>query len=133
MANTETGRPLTGILIILISVVLFFVLFFAVRNSPNSKIIETNIGESFTITMDSNPTTGYQWQVARQLDAGLVELIGSQYIHPKTDLVGAPGKEEWSFKAIRAGKTIISFDYVRPWEKNELPAQTDTFIIIIME
>jgi len=133
MANTETGRPLTGILIIAVSVVLFFVLFFAVRNTENSNVIETNIGKSFAITLDSNPTTGYQWQIARQLDTGLLELVDSQYISSKTDLVGAPGKEEWSFKAIRAGKAIISFDYVRPWEKNELPAKTNSFIVIIRE
>jgi len=127
MATSETGRPLTGILIIAVSVVLFFVLFFSVRNT------ETSVGKSFTITLDSNPTTGYQWQITRQLDTGLLKLVDSKYIAPKTGLVGAPGKEEWTFKATRAGKAIISFDYVRPWEKDEMPAQSDSFIIIIGE
>ena len=133
MATSETGRPLTGILIIAISVVLFFVLFFAVRNSENSKVIETKVGKSFTITLDSNPTTGYQWQISKQLDSGQLELIDSKYASSKIDLVGAPGKEEWSFKAVRAGKVIISFNYVRPWENDQLPAQTDSFIVIIRE
>ena len=133
MATSETGRPLTGILIIAVSVVLFFVLFFSVRNTENSKVIEASVGKSFTITLDSNPTTGYQWQITRQLDTGLLKLVDSKYIAPKTGLVGAPGKEEWTFKATRAGKAIISFDYVRPWEKDEMPAQSDSFIIIIGE
>ena len=124
-------RQITGILIIAVSVILFFVLFFAIRGAKNDKIVEAAVGKNFTITMDSNPTTGYQWQIARQMDTGLVELIDSQYIAPKTGLVGAPGKEEWHFKAIKEGKAIISFDYVRPWEKDELPAQTETFIVII--
>ena len=133
MANTGTGRASAGILIIAVSVVLFFILFFAIRNTENSKFIETSVGRSFTITLDSNTATGYQWQIARQLDTGLLELVDSRYIPPKIDLVGTLCKEEWAFKAIRAGKAIISFNYVRPWEKDELPAQTDSFIIIIGE
>jgi inhibitor of cysteine peptidase len=124
-------RQISGTLIIVVSVILFFVLFFAIRGARNDNIIETAVGKSFTITLDSNPTTGYRWQLARQMDTGLVELVNSQYIAPKTDLVGAPGHEEWHFKAIREGKAIISFDYVRPWEKDELPVQTESFIIII--
>jgi inhibitor of cysteine peptidase len=124
-------KQITGTLIIVVSVILFFVLFFTIRGTKNDKIIETIAGKNFTITLDSNPTTGYQWQIARQIDIGLVEIIDSQYITPKTSLVGAPGKEEWHFKAIKQGKTIISFDYVRPWEKDELPVQTESFIVVI--
>jgi inhibitor of cysteine peptidase len=124
-------RQTTGTLIIAVSVILFFVLFFAIRVAKNDNIIEATVGKSFTITLDSNPTTGYQWQVARQMDTGMVELIDSQYIAPKTDLVGAPGKEEWHFKAIKEGKAIISFEYVRPWEKDELPGQQESFIVIV--
>ena len=131
MATTEHGRPLTGILIIVISVVLFFVLFFAIRNTENSKVIETNIGKSFAINLDSNPSTGYQWQIVKALDTGLLELVDSKYIPPETNLVGAPGKEEWTFRAIKAGKAIISFNYVRSWENNVAPAKTDYYIVMI--
>jgi inhibitor of cysteine peptidase len=124
-------RQISGTLIIAVSVILFFVLFFAIRGAKNDKIIETTVGKSFTITLDSNPTTGYQWQIARQIDTGLVELIDSQYIAPKTGLVGAPGHQEWNFKVIKEGKAIISFEYVRQWEKDELPVQTESFIVII--
>ena len=126
-------RQIAGTLIIAVSVILFFVLFFAIRGAENDKIIETTIGKGFTITLDSNPTTGYQWQIAKALDTGLIKLIDSQYIAPKTDLVGAPGHEEWHFKAQKSGKAIISFDYIRPWEKDELPVQTESFIIIIRD
>ncbi len=53
-------RQITGTLIIAVSVILFFVLFFAIRGAKNDKIIEANVDKSFTITLDSNPTTGYQ-------------------------------------------------------------------------
>jgi inhibitor of cysteine peptidase len=124
-------RQITVILIIAVSVMLFFVLFFAIRGTKSDRIIETAVGKNFTITLDSNPTTGYNWQIVRQMDTGLVELVDSQYIAPKTDLVGSPGHEEWHFKAIREGKAIISFEYKRPWEKDESPVQTESFIVII--
>jgi inhibitor of cysteine peptidase len=124
-------RQLTSILVVAVSVILFFALFFAIRGARNDKIMETTAGESFTITLDSNPTAGYKWRIAQQIDTGLLELIDSRFIAPKTNLVGAPGQEKWHFKAIKTGKAIISFDYIRPWEKDELPAQRETFIVII--
>ncbi len=124
-------KQIAGTLIIAVSVILFFGLFFAVRGTKNGKIIETTVGKSFTITLDSNPTTGYKWQIARQMDTGPVELIGSKYIPPETGLTGAPGKEEWHFKAIKEGRATISFDYLRPWEEDELPAQTKSFVVTI--
>jgi inhibitor of cysteine peptidase len=124
-------RHLAGTLIIAVSVILFFVMYLTIRVAKNDKIIETAAGKSFTISLDSNPTTGYQWQIAREMDTGLLELIGSQYIATKTGIVGAPGKEQWHFKAIKEGKAIISFSYARSWEKDELPTQTESFIVII--
>jgi len=124
-------KQITVILIIAVSVILFFVLFFGIKNAKSERIIETALNKNFTISLVSNPTTGYQWQIVRQMDTGLLELLNSKFIAPETNLVGAPGHEEWSFKAIKKGKTIISFAYSRPWEKDELPVQIETFIIII--
>lgn len=124
-------RQLTGSLIIAVSVALFFVLFFAIKYANNSNVIKINAGSDFTIALESNPTTGYKWEIANPLDAKLLKLLDSKYIPTKTDLVGVPGKEEWTFKAKKTGKTIISFDYARPWEKDTPPVQTDYFIIII--
>jgi hypothetical protein len=43
-------RQITGTLIIAISVMLFFVLFFTIGGTKNDKIVETTVGRSFTIT-----------------------------------------------------------------------------------
>jgi predicted secreted protein len=124
-------RQLISILIIAVSVILFFVLFFGIRGAKDDRIIEIATGKSFSIILDSNPSTGYLWEISKQPDKSMLELVDTKYIPSEIEIPGAPGKEEWTFKAIKTGKAIISFDYIRPWEKHELPARTESFIVII--
>ena len=94
-------------------------------------VIETNSGKDITITLESNRTTGYEWQLAVPLKDGILAFAHSEYIPSSTDLVGAGGKEKWTFKALKEGKTSLSFIYVRPWEKDVAPAAQKTFAVII--
>ena len=96
-----------------------------------SKMIETRAGKKFTITLEANATTGYQWQFAKPLDESILQLISSDYLTDKTELVGAPGRQVWVFKALKTGKATIFFKYVRPWEKNNPPQEEESFVIII--
>lgn len=96
-----------------------------------SNLISTKAGETISITLDSNPTTGYQWQLANPVDEKVLKLISSVYRMPETNMVGAGGKEVWTFKALSGCQTTINFEYVRPWEKDKEPAKKATFTIII--
>jgi inhibitor of cysteine peptidase len=93
--------------------------------------IHAKAGEIFSIILDSNPTTGYQWQLANPLDEKVLKLISSEYRMPETQMVGAGGKEVWTVKALSTGQTTISFEYVRPWEKDREPAKKAIFTINI--
>lgn len=74
----------------------------------------------FTITLESNRTTGYGWYLDT-LDTGLIDAIGQAYAAPAAGALGAPGRETWTFKA-RAGAfavprvTTVIFRSLRPWE-----------------
>jgi inhibitor of cysteine peptidase len=93
--------------------------------------IHARAGEIFSITLDSNPTTGYQWKLANPLDEKALKLISSEYRMPETQMVGTGGKEAWTFKALSMGQATISFEYVRPWEKDREPAKKAIFKINI--
>ncbi|MFH1347753.1 MAG: protease inhibitor I42 family protein [Candidatus Margulisiibacteriota bacterium] len=98
---------------------------------PDRKV---SVGEEFTITLESNPTTGYQWQLARPLDDKIVGLGESKYEMEKqesveTGMVGVGGHEYWTFKAKGKGTTSIELKYVRPWEKDAPPVETAVFRI----
>jgi inhibitor of cysteine peptidase len=100
-------------------------------SSKPANIIEVTVGKEVVITLGANKTTGFEWQLANPVDKNILEFLGSQYLSNSDRLVGAGGKEVWTFRAIRAGKTTISFKYVRPWEKDVPPAKEETFIVIV--
>ncbi len=87
-----------------------------------SKLIEVEKGEEFAIVLESNPTTGYQWKLAEELDAEVITLVKTEYKEPDEELLGASGEEKWTFKAEGLGETSITLAYVRPWEEEGEPA-----------
>jgi inhibitor of cysteine peptidase len=93
--------------------------------------IELAVGQSHTVTLESNPTTGYQWQIASPLDERILKLVHSGYKKPDTKLLGAGGVESWTFQAVGRGNTRIVMKYVRPWEKDVSPAKTVSFNVIV--
>lgn len=96
-------------------------------------VINADAGKEFTVTLDSNRTTGYQWELARPLDENKIQVVKTEYEAAKTELAGAGGKEVWIFKAVSPGKTAILFHYVRPWEKGVAPDKKKQFAIIIKQ
>lgn len=108
--------------------VLFFIFIGAAAFS--SENITVRLRKTFKIELNSNPTTGYQWQLAMPLETNSVSLVSSKYIPSKTNLTGSGGKEIWKFKAVKKGKTEISFQYVRPWEHVK-PAAVSVYVINI--
>jgi len=99
--------------------------------SDPSMPVQTSVGKTFTVAMDANWTTGYQWQLAKQLDGAIVKRAGTQYLAGNEKLAGAPGIEIWSFEAVGTGETEISFKYIRAWEKDVPPAGEKKFKIIV--
>lgn len=88
-------------------------------------------GQTFTLTLRSNPTTGYIWQLAEPLNERIIRFMGNEYRSNKTGLIGAGGMESWTFKAVESGETRINLKCSRPWEKGTAPAKTAQFKIII--
>jgi inhibitor of cysteine peptidase len=97
---------------------------------PNvTKQISVVTGNSFTVTLCSNATTGYRWSEAAQIsDPAVVQQLSHETVAPKdTGLVGAPGTEVWTFKALKKGTGTIKMGYSRPWEGGE--KDTWTFML----
>lgn len=94
-------------------------------------MITARVGEEFTFTLDSNATTGYSWKLSDSFSEDIVKLVGSEYQPPETRRKGAGGKEIWRFEAVGAGKTTITLEYVRPWEKGVEPAMVKSFGVTV--
>ncbi|MCX6993588.1 MAG: protease inhibitor I42 family protein [Kiritimatiellaeota bacterium] len=93
--------------------------------------ITLNSGCRFAVRMRSNPTTGYGWQLAKPLDEKIVMLVTNDFIRPESRLMGAGGHEVWIFKTVGQGAAEISLKYVRSWETNRPPAETNVFKVIV--
>lgn len=129
-----------------VSIILFLVAGCMTSNSANintshetsqyadpAKPIIVSPDKRFAIVIDSNPTTGYSWQLAKPINEKIIKFSGSEYIpaNTKRGIVGAGGKEVWTFVAVAAGETAISLKYVRPWEKENPPASEATYKVIV--
>jgi inhibitor of cysteine peptidase len=93
--------------------------------------IQGNAGREFSIVLDANPTTGYQWRLTHPTDEKTLKLVDKKYKAPNTNLAGAGGHEIWSFKALSVGQEKLIFEYVRPWEKDKSPVKSISFTINI--
>lgn len=105
-----------------------------VFNSPKEKIVVSQKQPTFTITLQSNPTTGFSWKLGKY-DSKLVSFVSQQHVTPKNKkLMGAPGYDVWTFKAIKATYRVnqvghITLIYARPWTKDG--ATKATFMIMV--
>lgn len=100
--------------------------------SPNATLsVKTN--EQFYITLTSNPSTGYAWQVASVSNPDMVRFLDSQYIRPESELVGAPGKQVLTFNALQEGSATLQLEYVRPWETDVPPVSIYVAEVVVVE
>ena len=93
--------------------------------------VKTN--EQFYITLSSNPSTGYAWQVASVSNPDMVRFVDSQYIRPESELVGAAGKQVLTFNALQEGSATIQLEYVRPWETDVPPVSIYLAEVMVVE
>jgi len=90
--------------------------------------ITVPIGVSFTISVSSNPSTGYSWVAS--YDHSLLQLI-KQSTPSNSGLMGASGTENFEFKGMRTGNTAVYLNYQRGWEPNSPTTETKTFNVTI--
>ncbi|MEI8055119.1 MAG: protease inhibitor I42 family protein [bacterium] len=93
--------------------------------NPSKPIVVEKSNPIFSITIQSNPTTGYSW-LLKNYDATLISPISSKFYPPTNKkLVGAPGYEKWTFRVKSSGfvvpqTTSITLLYARSWEMQDV-------------
>lgn len=102
----------------------------ALTHDDNGKTIEVSPGGTFTITLESNPTTGFSWGIVSG-EGGVIQLQGEPKFDSDSALIGAGGVEVFTFKAIQPGETTLEMNYRRPWETDVEPLDTYTVTIIV--
>ena len=96
--------------------------------TANDTNITVTAGEQFSVSLESNPTTGYSWAIRISEGADKILIIGSEFAKTKPGRQGEGGEQLWRFKALSTGDIKLDLIYIRPWEKEE-PAKTITFYV----
>jgi predicted secreted protein len=103
-------------------------------SNPQKSIVVTQADPQFTISLASNPTTGYSWFL-ESYDANLLSLVKHKYNRPAAPMPGAGGFETWVFavkpEAFAAPQiTKINLMYARPWNLNDNNKKTGFTVVI---
>jgi inhibitor of cysteine peptidase len=104
----------------------------SLTEAENGQQVILGPSESLTITLQSNPTTGYSWQVLEIDPTVLAQEGDPEYRQsPGSEgLVGAGGTETFHFKAAESGETSLKLGYMRTWE-SEPPVETFEIRVVV--
>ena len=99
----------------------------------NGSRVELSAGQMLEVTLDSNPTTGYSWEVAEVGERVLTHIGDAEFQEaPKEDeeMVGVGGTETFRFSSA-AGETPLTLVYHRPWEKDVDPLEIFSVQVVV--
>ncbi|RMQ49809.1 putative Lipoprotein [Pseudomonas cichorii] len=82
-------------------------------------------GQTLILTLPSNPTTGFRWQIQNPAQNVLRSLGPEVYNNSQsTEMVGSGGQSVWRYKATDAGAGQLLMIYQQPWTPEAAPEQT---------
>ena len=88
-------------------------------------------GETATIELEGNVTTGYTWTVTQEPDAAVAKVVSNEYVAPEGGAVGAGGHQKIVLEGVADGTTTLDLAYSREWETDVAPAETAKFEITV--
>ncbi|MFC1953174.1 protease inhibitor I42 family protein [Chloroflexota bacterium] len=84
------------------------------ENAVSREIEISRWSNLLTVSLDSDPTTGYEWEVVEIEKQAIVTITGDNYRASETK--GTSGQEVWTFNILKSGTGLISMEYSQPWE-----------------
>ena len=92
--------------------------------------ITLNQGESLVVTLDGNPTTGYNW-LMQTMDPAILKQVGEPVFTPDSNQTGASGKIAMTFQAVKTGQAKLELSYMRSFEKETAPLNTFEVMVVV--
>ncbi len=93
--------------------------------SENQHTLNVRVGDSFAVSLHANAGTGYTW---KQKNADTLSTSCNKSIAVnQTTRMGGPMVVTFTCHATAPGTALLTFYYLRPWEKK--PARTRTFTV----
>jgi inhibitor of cysteine peptidase len=95
----------------------------------NGKSFDVKVGDTISVVLEGNATTGYMWQSAMPEQASpLLTLNNGEGTYTQdsvpSGVVGSGGKYTFIFTAVAAGQVQLELKYWRPFEPQSEPLET---------
>lgn len=98
--------------------------------ADNGSQVALQVGKTLALSLESNPTTGYGWEIA-ELDQSILSETYHEYEADSPALPGSGGREIWRFKALRSGSMTLRLEYRRPWEEGVEPIEVFSVQVVV--
>jgi len=95
----------------------------------NDSTVSLIAGQSLIITLASNPSTGYSWNIV-SIDPALLKQVGEKEYKQESDRKGGGGHTIFRFRGTGKGKLSLKLAYYQGWEKNSSYEKTFTVTIL---
>ena len=107
-----------GLSLLLVSVALGCVPGQSEEYTDAGQKIEIGVGDQFIVALESNPTTGYQWEA--DFDQSFLRLVQDEFEPDEAEegMVGVGGKQRFTFEGLKTGETELTLTYKRSWEED---------------
>ena len=92
-----------------------------INESNNGGQVELVLGEILVVRLESNPSTGYGWEID-ELDESILQQIGKVGFESSVPDNPPPGTGGWAilrFEAVGEGESELRLIYHQPWTEEE--------------
>lgn len=94
-----------------------------VTEADQGKEYTLNLGDSLIVVLESNPSTGFNWEVVT-VENPVLQSSGEPVFKADSEKLGAPGKTTFTFNAVNSGTQELKLIYYRSFEKDIQPEKT---------
>ena len=103
--------------------------------TDSAKPIEVVAGQQFAVALESNPTTGFQWEVTIDNSGTYTQVGAGEYTQgaTKPGMAGAGGTVRFTFQAAKAGTGSVKFTYRRSFEPPNLPTNKVVLFNVVVK
>lgn len=85
------------------------------------RTIQVKSGQVLKLELESNPTTGYTWEIAGFAGSDTLARMGKYDYQRSSSRIGSGGMQIFKFRAKEKGDAKVIFGYKRLWEKEKEP------------
>ncbi|KNC06354.1 MULTISPECIES: protease inhibitor I42 family protein [Pseudomonas] len=87
--------------------------------------VALSVGQTITLQLPTNPSTGYRWLVQNP-GASVLRSLGPEVYSSarETGVIGAAGQSTWRFQARAPGDGHLMLVLQQPWAPEVPPAET---------